>query len=90
MLHLLPALPPAWKQGSVQGMKARGGYTVNIAWKDGKLTEATVSATKDGTLEVYGEELTVICNGQQLPVQKTAHGFSFPVKEGCTYQLCAN
>ena len=90
MLHLLPALPPAWKQGSVQGMKARGGYTVDIAWKDGKLTEATVSATKDGTLEVYGEELTVICNGQQLPVQKTAHGFSFPVKEGCTYQLCAN
>lgn len=40
--HLLPALPDAWKEGSITGLKARGGYTVNITWNDGKLATATI------------------------------------------------
>ena len=41
-VHLLPALPDDWQQGSVRGLMARGGYTVDIAWKKGALTEATI------------------------------------------------
>ena len=41
-IELLPALPDAWKNGSVQGLKARGGYEVNIAWKDGILMQAEI------------------------------------------------
>ena len=43
-IHLLPALPQAWAEGSVTGLKARGNVTVDVAWKDGKLTSATLQS----------------------------------------------
>lgn len=42
IIQVLPALPPSWKNGEVRGLKARGGYTVDLKWADGELTEAVV------------------------------------------------
>ena len=46
-LHLLPAIPTAWSSGSVAGLRARGGLTVDITWKEGKLEEAVLHAKRD-------------------------------------------
>ena len=60
-IHLLPALPKAWSNGSVKGLRARGGFTVDIEWKDGKVTNYRISAKKRGTVNVRlnGEVKTV-------------------------------
>ena len=58
VIELLPSLPEAWSDGSVKGLCARGGYTVDMLWHDGKIKEATLKARKTGTV-------TVVYNGKQ-------------------------
>jgi len=47
-IHLLPALPDAWPNGSVRGMRARGGVEVDFTWQDGRATAAVLRAKVDG------------------------------------------
>ena len=51
-VHLLPALPDAWQEGKVSGLKARGGYEVEMEWSGGRLRHAFIRADHDGTLRV--------------------------------------
>ena len=51
-VHLLPALPDAWQQGEVKGLRARGGFIVSMKWEKGMLQSATVSSTIGGTLRL--------------------------------------
>ena len=55
-VHLLPALPDAWSQGHVSGLRARGGFIVSINWNDGKITSAEIKSTIGGKLVVRTED----------------------------------
>ena len=52
IMELLPALPEDWKKGSIKGIKARGNFTVDIEWAEGKLMTATIKAHKGGILRI--------------------------------------
>lgn len=51
-IHLLPAMPDAWPEGKVTGLRARGGYEVDIEWKDGKLINSTIRGVANTNDEV--------------------------------------
>ena len=57
-IELLPALPKLWRDGSVSGLLARGGFEVSIDWKKGRVTQATITAKHDGTV-------TLLYNGKK-------------------------
>ena len=51
-IHLLPALPESWKDGSFYGQKVRGGATVDLVWKDGKPVQATITGGWQNNLKM--------------------------------------
>lgn len=51
-LQLLPALPTEWPEGSIHGLRARGACTVNLDWKNGKLTRVTVKSDHGGSYAI--------------------------------------
>ncbi|CDA84488.1 uncharacterized protein BN772_02910 [Bacteroides sp. CAG:754] len=51
-IHLLPALPDNWQEGSIHGIRARGGFTIDMEWKKGKITRLSVTSHLSGTCRI--------------------------------------
>ena len=86
-IHLLPALPKSWHTGSFHGMKARGGISVDLEWKDGKAVKAILTATIPGIFHVKMPEGVVrakaIIDGQSNNYTGKTISLSLPEKTTC-------
>lgn len=56
-IYLLPAIPDAWAKGSVSGLKARGGFTVDMAWENHKITSLTIHSALGGNCRIRVNQL---------------------------------
>jgi alpha-L-fucosidase 2 len=61
-IRLLPALPEMWPGGQVRGLRARGGFEVNMVWKDSKLTETTIVSNAGGLCRILSGEPLMLKN----------------------------
>jgi alpha-L-fucosidase 2 len=87
-IHLLPALPDAWRSGKVTGLKARGGYEVDMTWGNKILQTATIIANNNSTCNIRSAN-RLFFNGKPLPATQTAIGFvtKLTVVKGKKYLL---
>ena len=88
-IHLLPALPADWRSGSVQGLRARGGVTVDMAWENRRLTRAVVQASRPGRVVLRAATaLRVAHAGQRVRVTRLAPGVvAFDARAGERYEV---
>ncbi|MBB4107561.1 glycoside hydrolase family 95 protein [Pedobacter zeae] len=87
-LHLLPALPTSWANGSISGLKARGAFTVDMEWNAGKLKSALIKSGNGGNCVIRTSNQVQV-EGVKTKVVKSANGYltTFLTSKGKIYKI---
>jgi len=88
-IDLLPALPDVWKTGSIKGLRARGGFEVDINWTDGKLSGAAIRSDKGNLCRLHtGTPVTVTSGDHEIKVDQIEKGvITFSTKSNQEYMI---
>lgn len=73
-VRLLPTLPPDWKEGFVKGLGIRGGFILDMQWKEGAWTELKLKSATDSTFIMYCDKDIIVTDkdGREVEIQKDA------------------
>lgn len=87
-IHLLPALPDSWTDGEIKGITAKGNFTVDIKWNDGKMSQAKIVSNNGSTCSVRAAEPFII-EKLNIKSEKSSIGYTavFETKKGTSYIL---
>jgi alpha-L-fucosidase 2 len=88
-VQLLPALPKAWPEGFVSGLRARGGFEVDITWKEGKLAKAKIISNNGSECRLVAkDDVQISNNGKRIAFTKSdKNEIRFPTKKGQVYDV---
>jgi alpha-L-fucosidase 2 len=88
-LEFLPALPRAWDRGRISGLRARGAFTVDVSWENGRLTSATIYSEKGLPCTIRSASGILVTSGDKR-IRLTREGdhlYRFQTQLGRTYQI---
>ncbi len=90
-ISLLPALPTRWSTGSITGLRARGGFEIEMKWNENKLTEAKITSNNGGVCNLVAKNpVKIFLNSMELKIERKENGeIVFSTVKGNSYTLKA-
>jgi alpha-L-fucosidase 2 len=85
---LLPCLPDAWPEGRVRGLRARGGFEVDLHWSGRRVRVARIHSLLGNTLRLRTDGDVAVVGAGTVPVERPEEGLAvFPTRKGVTYTV---